>query len=456
LNVANTNIGAGNLEFRSISAGTVASGPTNGIVVNSTGVSGGLKVKGTGTAGSGGTIQRAATGISLTSTHNVSLSRMQLNDFTDFAIRGSSVVNFDMDNSVINGTNGNDAGADEGSVRFSELTGSASILNTSISGSVETNLRVVNTTGVLNRLMLSGTTIGTNSATTGDDGLFFEAQATAAVMNVTVQNGFFTASRGDLAQFNNASSGTMDIVVSGTTFSDNHPAIVAGGGGVVLGAVSGTTTYNVNNNTFRDSTGTALAVSCGNAGVSCVGRIEGNQIGLAGTPNSGSTNASGIAVVSSGGGTITSLVSNNTIRQYNNHGILLQAGQTGGNPTSFNVTVTNNTIGNPGTINADFNGIHLNNGTLPGENFTSCVDIRNNSIGGSGTGVTVPNNADFRLRQRQSTTVRLPGYGGANNNDAAVVAFLSGNQTTVTTGAASNTAGSGGGGFIGGASCVTP
>jgi hypothetical protein len=152
---------------------------------------------------------------------------------------------------------------------------------------------------------------------------------------------------------------------------------------------------------------------------------------------------------------VTSLLSGNIIRQYNNHGILLQAGQTGGNPTNFNVTVTGNTIGNPGTINTDFNGIHLNNGTLPGENFTSCVDIRTNSIAGSGTGVTVPNNADFRLRQRQSTTVRLPGYGGANNNDAAVVAFVSGNQTTVTTGAASNTVPTGGG-FVGGASCPTP
>ncbi|MEA2602915.1 MAG: hypothetical protein QOF89_3907 [Acidobacteriota bacterium] len=455
LNVANTTIGAGGLKFRSISAGTAASGPASGIVLNNTGSSGGLTVSGTGSAGSGGTIQRAGTGISLTSTNSPSFSWMQLNDCSDFAIRGSSVVNFTLANSVINGTNGNDAAANEGSVRFSELTGSASISNSSISGSVETNLRVENTTGSLNRLTLSNTTIGTNSTTTGDDGLFFEAQATAAVMNVTVQNSFFTASRGDLAQFNNASTGTMDVVVSGTAFSDNHPAIVAGGGGVVVGAVSGTTTYNIHNNTFRDATGTALAVSCGNAGVSCIGRLENNQIGLAGTVNSGSTNASGIAVVNSGGGTVTSLINGNTIRQYNNHGILLQAGQTGGNPTSFNATVTSNTIGNPGTINTDFNGIHLNNGTLPGENFTSCVDIRSNSIAGSGTGVTVPNNADFRLRQRQSTTVRLPGYGGANNNDAAVVAFVSGNQTTVTTGASSNTVPTGGG-FVGGASCPTP
>jgi hypothetical protein len=271
-----------------------------------------------------------------------------------------------------------------------------------------------------------------------------------------VQSSFFTSSRGDLAQFTLGSTGTMDVLIQSTAFSDNHPAIVAGGGGVVVGGTNGSMTFNINNNTFRDATGTALAVSCGNAGQSCVGRIENNQVGLAGTANSGSTGGSGIAVVSSGGGTMTALVNQNQVRQYNNHGILLQAGQTLGNPTNFNATVTNNTVSNPGALNTNFNGIHLNNGTVPGENFTSCVDIRSNSIAGAGTGAVAPNNADFRLRQRQSTTVRLPGYGDANNNDAAVVSFVSGNQTSVTTGASSNTVGSGGGGFIGGASCPTP
>ena len=136
----------GTVSFTSVSS----NGGTNGILLNNT--TGSFTVTGTGTAGTGGTIQNKATGISLTTASNVSLTHMQLNDFTDFAIRGSSVVGFTMDNTVINGTNGNDAGADEGSVRFTELTGSAAISNSSVSGTVENNFTVINTTGTLNRI----------------------------------------------------------------------------------------------------------------------------------------------------------------------------------------------------------------------------------------------------------------------------------------------------------------
>jgi hypothetical protein len=220
--------------------------------------------------------------------------------------------------------------------------------------------------------------------------------------------------------------------------------------------VAGTVTYNVSGSTFRDATGDALVISCGGAGSTCIGRIENAQIGVQAVANSGSTGGSGIALVSAAGGSFTSLINNNTIRQYNNHGIRLQAGDLQGNSLTYNVTVTNNTIGNPGNINTNFNGIHLNNGTVSTDSFTTCADIRNNSIAGSGQGTVAPNNTDYRLRQRQATTVRLPGYAGANNNDAAVVTFVSGNQTAVSTGAASDTVSTGGGGFVGGASCPTP
>lgn len=78
LNVANTTIGANNLEFRSISA----NGGANGIVLNTTGSSGGLVVKGdagSSNNGSGGTLQNITTSaIQLISTQNVSLDQMNI------------------------------------------------------------------------------------------------------------------------------------------------------------------------------------------------------------------------------------------------------------------------------------------------------------------------------------------------------------------------------------------
>jgi hypothetical protein len=117
------------------------------------------------------------------------------------------------------------------------------------------------------------------------------------------------------------------------------------------------------------------------------------------------------------------------------------------NPVTFQATVTNNNVANPGNLGplaTGWNGIHLNNGTVGTDNFTSCVDIRLNSIAGSGTGTISPQNNDLRLRQRQSTTVQLPGYTGVNNNNAAVETFESGQNTLLTVNA-SNTVPTGGG-----------
>src|SRR5207248_4462199 len=77
LNVASTNIGAGHLIFKSISA----NGGTNGIVLTATGTAGGLHVLGNGSTAqggdaSGGMIQSTTgTGISLNDT-----TGLQLND----------------------------------------------------------------------------------------------------------------------------------------------------------------------------------------------------------------------------------------------------------------------------------------------------------------------------------------------------------------------------------------
>ena len=149
LNVANTDIGAADLTFESISSG---SGAGVGISLNNTGTQGGLHVTGTGVAGSGGTIENktgadgsttSGIGVYLNNTVDVVLDWMQLNDFDNFAIRASDVDGLSLLNSVIDGVNGNSAGADEGAILILNSSGAIIISNSMISGGFEDNLRVL-------------------------------------------------------------------------------------------------------------------------------------------------------------------------------------------------------------------------------------------------------------------------------------------------------------------------
>jgi len=495
LNVANTTIGASGLTFQSISSGA---GSNNGIQLDNTGASGGLTVTGDGTNtsvggnSSGGTIAgksgtdgstTSGIGIYLNNTRNVVLRRMTINGTNqNFGIRGSSVVNFTMEYCTIGGTNGNNDGADEGSVIFTELTGSATVTNCHISGAVEHNMSVINTSGSLNRITVTGTTFGSMNTSTGSDGLLLET-LNSAVINSTITNNNFTFARGDHFQLAVNSSSTNDIVFTGNTISNTGVTAVGGGGGIrfVGGSNNATATtaddinaaltFNVSNNTLRDSDGAALAVNKLGGGGNFSGTIANNTIGVAGVNQSGSKAGSGIFVLCDGSSpsSYTANITGNTVRQYSNHGIFMQTGGSGiVGSASMHLNVTGNTVKEPSAAVSGGlakNGIHLNCGTSPGDTYLVCLNLGGagalaNDITGSGQDcVPTPcgTGQDFRLRQRQSTTVRLPGYGGANNNDAAVVTFVQGNNDPISTpsGLASNTVPTGGG-YVGGAACNTP
>jgi uncharacterized repeat protein (TIGR01451 family) len=152
LNIANTTIGAGGLTFQRVSAGTGAGTAGNGIILDNTGSTAGLTVTGTGAAGSGGTIQRktgangSATqgvGIYLNRTRNASFSRMQLQDFDNFAIRANEIDGLTLSDVVVAGLNGNSAGDDEGSILLEDAGGTVAISNGNVSGGYEDNLRVL-------------------------------------------------------------------------------------------------------------------------------------------------------------------------------------------------------------------------------------------------------------------------------------------------------------------------
>ena len=479
LSLNNATIGAGGLTFRSISS----NGAPNGIVLNNTGISGSLTVTGNGgtcasgnTAGcTGGEIRNSTggddssslpvgTGIVLKDTLAPSFTRMYVHDHSNYGIRGTSVAGFTLASSVVDGTNGsNDAGPyRDASIAFDNLTGSASVTSTFISGGAADNLRVENTSGTLNRLTLTAITVGTNGLA-GNDGVLVTSSGSATI-GVAVINSTFTAARGDLLQFTHGGSGTGDLVLDGNSFSNNYPLIATGGGGLTLGSggTAGPTTMNITNNTFRNAVGSALTIAKSTGPASQTGTFSNNTIGVAGQQNSGSTEGSGLVLQTAGQGTLSWTVTNNNIFGYNNYGIYVWAG---GSATSqagtVNTTITGNTITLPGNTlgvqSFSKYGIHYNIGTVPGDTYQVCAAIGGagglaNSIATAGLDAVPPaaGDIDFRIRQRQGTTIRLPSYSGANNDDAAVVAFVAGrnNGNGAPAGSASNSVPTGGG-FIG-------
>jgi hypothetical protein len=275
-------------------------------------------------------------------------------------------------------------------------------------------------------------------------------------MKVTVQNSTFTSARASLFRMSLQGMAIGDLVLSGNGFSNNHPAIISGSGNVVVDGIGASQlTYQINGNTFRDALGSALAVTQSSGAPAFAGTISGNTVGLASLANSGSVQGSGMSLVTVGGGTHTVAVSGNQVRQYNNQGILLQLGDASlGGSGALNATVTGNTISNPGTAPIAKNGLHLNAGTVSGDSHQVCLAASGNTLLGSGSGGAA--GTDIRLRQRMLTTVRLPGYAGANNDNLAVQAFVQVANGGTPTALAQNTVATGGGGYVGGAACPLP
>jgi hypothetical protein len=496
LNVSNANVNATGLTLQRISG----NGANAGILLNNTGSNNALTVagnSGTCTAAdqsgcSGGTIQNTSgsddsgttpvgTAVVLNNTKGVSLTREHITNNSNYGIRGDSVTGgFSLNNSVVDGTEGTEAPASAGSpfnesaVRFTELTGSSNNISSSaISGGATDNVGVINSAGTLNRLTIQSDTFGNNSNTQGNRAIDVVGTGTATT-NVTVDSSTFTASRSHDFGLDNTGAGA-DVVFTNNTMSNSRPATGpnaqagATGNVKITSGASSAVTLNVSNNNMTGADGNAMLFVHDVGGGSLAGTVNNNQIGTAGTANSGSIEGDGIQLNETGGtaGSSTSLaITNNQIRQYNNFGIELASGSSGfaGETGNISATVTGNTISNPGnnaSISSIFQGIQLNTATVDGQSFQWCLNLKGNSIVGSGRN----GGTDFRLRQRFDTSVRIPGYGGTAFDTAAITAFEQnqndGNPNSpaaeppTPTGASLTDAPSGGSGFTGGAACAS-
>ncbi len=477
LNVTNTQIGSGNITFRSITVGnaTADADPAQGILLNNTGLAagnGGLIVNGNGgtcteatPTCTGGRIQNTVggdtdpvanvpggTGISLRSTKAVSLTLMRLDNHQNYAIHGTNVQGFTLSSTVINGTNGTNVSSPfrDSSVRFDQLTGTNSITNTVISGGFQHNLLIDNQSGT-SQITVSGCTIKNTNGATGDDGFQLEAETTA-VVNAFVTNNSFSAHGGDHMNVSLINNADVDFTFTGNSFTGGH-AVGLGQGLFILGSnFNGSFTYDISNNgtaaapLIGNKQGGMIHVNKGSGTGTFNGRIQNNFIGNAAVTASGSEQAFGIYASARGaGGSHTTLIANNTVRQYFDRGILLEAGE---GAAAFNATVTANTVDNFADATNSLHGIHSDNGILSTDTNSVCIDMQDNLVANAGN--EPAGGADIRLRKgsQAGLNVRIPGLVGTTATDADnKITAENPNATTVTVTGAN---------YTGGGACTQP
>ncbi|MGE5097165.1 MAG: beta strand repeat-containing protein [Betaproteobacteria bacterium] len=407
----------GGLTFRSINAGTAASGPANAIVINNTGGTAGLVVTGNGGACTlatptctGGQIQHTTgDAIVLTATNKTSLKLMNIHDNTGSGIVGTTMNGFTIDQSLVI-DNGSDAATDDSGIDLVDLSGSAigganptSITNTVIRNNYEFELQVTNGSGTLTDLQMSGNTISSDGTSGAHGNLVNFIGLGTANMKLTLTGGTFTGAAPNTATGvqcdHSGTGGAVTCNVSGATFTNNNVAVS------MSEANGGAIKFNVANNVATGNRSHGLNLFVGASGAGGVdGTFSNNTVGTAGVAGSGSSFGYGIRVQNESAITSVSgvnvLVSGNTVQELLNFaGVNVNQGITGpfGSRTT-NVTVTNNRVQHVDLSRAII--VQQNNATPGSYAGTTCVDISGNEMNNI-AGVT-NDGTKIRLRKLDS------------------------------------------------------
>jgi large repetitive protein len=383
---------------------------------------GGFKVQGSGTtAGSGGTIQLAQQGAVFLAADNITLKNMiflnantldggltcsstnvtnckgvvNLNTVTnatldnvsidknvatagtEYGIFGRLVSNLTINNSTIqNQGDGNN----EGDMRFSNLSGTSAITNSTFRFSPFRVMDLVNDAGVLNLTISNSTFSDTQASGTGADLVFLRAN-TAANITVNVTGSTFLRPRTAGLSVLAANSGVANANITGSTFDPTAPGT---GRGVDLSAQNTSTlNFNVNSNTKIYSNGGNAVNVFGIDSAVLQGRINNNadiRVGGAGTPGTA------VATQINNNATLVVEVSGNTITNVgNDRGIhALSTQKPSGAGGRIDATITNNNVTVDGT---SISGIDVQAGASATDTNETCANVRNNTVNGAAFGV---------------------------------------------------------------------
>ncbi|HKS28614.1 MAG TPA: Ig-like domain-containing protein, partial [Pyrinomonadaceae bacterium] len=396
LNVVGTTIGAGGLNFRSISA----NGAPSGIILNNTGSTGGLTVTGnsagicggqvttnaTGTLATvtppntadctGGTIQ-ATTGASilLTDTMNTSLTRMRiLNSGTD-GINANNINGFSLNSSYISDSGGalTDKGIEIGNFTTgTAVNGSISIADSTIGPSPHDNIAVGIGSGT-SSWSITGSTVTGSAA---NSGINMEVRNAATISSLSMTGNSVSGNFSNGFQIAPAAgaTGSITATIQNNSFSNNFIGVNVNKAGTA------TTTYKVLNNTFMGHQGQPINVfTAAGAGTTGIihARVTGNVIGNAGVAGSGSATGIGIRINVNGGADAAMVVDANTVRQTPNGRGIEIVGRNGNG--GLDVTVTNNDVDTQAPAGSSLAAIFVQSNCATTCN-TVRTDVRNNTV----------------------------------------------------------------------------
>jgi VCBS repeat-containing protein len=459
VNINSTTIGGTGVKFLSINV----SGAANGINLNTTGA-GPFTVIGDGTAsnnGSGGTIQNTtAEGIFTSSTGTISLSHMNVSNSGTKGISVTGSTGFTLDRSNVTDNAGV---ATHNGVHLINNTGTIAFTDDVVDSAPDNQVNIDNFNTNLTAINASNSTfkctagnICQPSGGTGADGFLVQIRGTSVLTSANVTGCTMTGNRStgiqvsatDSATIGSSSGGAITAPAASHSFVIQSCTINNNNAGIDMDQTQHSNhAFELLNNTMSFHKSSSIN-AFGAAGVgfsgSITGYINGNQIGIQGTKDSGSTsNGAGVRMVVQGDSTQGYFtVDNNQIREVPNSDVIIAFSQNGATPNTGSTQparrfkITNNTLPQPSGTNQSLGcGAGVPCGAADGviwvyadENNTNCALVTGNNVYDA---TTMNGSWDILLSARTGppagATITI--QTGANGNSAAAIAFLNLNNT---------------------------
>jgi len=268
-----------------------------------------------------------------------------------------------------------------------------------------------NVTGVGTTAGSGGTIANSTSAATGDGAVVLTSVSAASLSYMSLNSGQASGiAATDVASLTVASSTFSNFAIAGALVGSNTTAASTNGGA-----------FNLHDNTFTGTGGSAVQIATNNAGT-WTGHLRTNTIGSAGAANSGSASGEGIDVFQYGSGALTVDVSNNNIYQIKQSYGISAGTQT--SPGKLDLTLKSNNVQMIQASSLDAITVATNS-----NNSRVCLNVSGNTSAAAGQTPTNGwgyNSAGISVLQNAPTsaTFQLQGYGGAATDTNAVQTYL--------------------------------